>query len=389
MAAGCVESDPAGDAGDALPGEDVTVGPDAGLDTGQPDADASPPDALADAEVVDAEPNPYVVELPPTGQTEITSFTNAGLYVAWSENRGDPATLDDVYYFSIFALEEHQVTNRASAQVDPGIHDGEIVYADHQFYNAGAQNFQTEIFHYDITSGIDTRLTNEVSMKAVPKLNDQYLLFLSSDGCSSSTDYNLTLMDRQTLDSTVVAECWQDPASHSISDWYAAWVARPSPGWGKDVFVHDLAAGTTFRIDSTAAGDQYFPHTDDDHVVWQDHRDGRREVYMYTFSTGLEECLTPDGWEQAWPHLRNGVVAWCDYSFSQQFGENADNDIYVYELASGIGRRVTTHSQRWRPRFVDAGWILYARRINGALYKLFVHDLVGDGILSGDGHVLP
>jgi hypothetical protein len=110
---------------------------------------------------------------------------------------------------------------------------------------------------------------------------------------------------------------------------------------------------------------------------------------MYTLSTGLEECLTPDGWEQAWPHLRNGVVAWSDYRYSQQFGENADNDIYVYELASGIGRRVTTHSQRWRPRFVDAGWILYARRINGALYKLFVHDLVGDGILSGDGHVLP
>ncbi len=110
---------------------------------------------------------------------------------------------------------------------------------------------------------------------------------------------------------------------------------------------------------------------------------------MYTISTGLEEWLTPDGWEQGWPHLRDGIVSWCDYSFSQQGGHNGDCDIYVHEIASGIGRRVTTQSQTWRPRFVDSGWLLYVRRIMGSQYKLFVHDLVGDGILSSDGHVLP
>jgi beta propeller repeat protein len=153
--------------------------------------------------------------------------------------------------------------------------------------------------------------------------------------------------------------------------------------------VRDLAAGFTFRIDSTDAGNQYFPHTDDDHVVWQDDRDGRREVYMYTISTGVEECLTPDSWEQAWPHLRDGIVSWCDYRFSQESGQNGRCDIYVYEIATGVGRRVTSESRTWMPRFVDSGWMMYGLWIIGHRFKLYMHDLVNDGILTPDGHVIP
>ena len=219
--------------------------------------------------------------------------------------------------------------------------------------------------------------------------NDDYILFKSNAGCPELYDFNLSLMDRSTGEATVVSDCDQDPETHSISDHYAAWTARPSPGHNKDIFVRDLAAGYTFRIDSTDEGDQYFPTTDEDHVVWQDHRSGWREVYMYTFSTGVEECLTPDQWEQARPHLRDGIVSWCDYRFSQQGGEYGDCDVYVYEIATGIGRRVTTQSRVWGPRYVDSGWLLYAQKILGGYFKLYMHDLVTDGILSPDGHVIP
>ena len=110
---------------------------------------------------------------------------------------------------------------------------------------------------------------------------------------------------------------------------------------------------------------------------------------MHTFSTGEDMSLTPDPWEQARPHLRGGIVAWCDYRFSQQWGEYGDCDVYVYEIVTGVGRRVTKQSRLWYPRFVDSGWILYAHRISGHQSKLYMHDLVGDGILSPDGHVIP
>jgi hypothetical protein len=196
-------------------------------------------------------------------------------------------------------------------------------------------------------------------------------------------------MDRTTGEATVLSGCDQDPETHSISEHYAAWTARPYPGHNKDIYVRDLAAEFTFRIESTDAGSQYIPTTDTGHVVWQDHRSGWREVYMHTFSTGEEVSLTPDPYEQGWPFLRDGIVAWCDYRFSQQWGENGDCDVYVYEIATGVGRRVTKQSGLWMPRYVDSGWIMYSLWLGGHQFKLYMHDLVGDGILSPDGHVIP
>jgi beta propeller repeat protein len=243
---------------------------------------------------------------------------------------------------------------------------------------------------YNIATAVETRLTDSVSIKAYVRFNHDYIIYNCSEGCSGPGDFNLSLMNRHTQDVTVVAECDQDPSGHtSIADRYAAWTARPFPGHNKDVFVRDLQAGLTFRIESTDFADQYFPHTDDEHVVWQDWRDGRREIYMYDLSTGQEVCLTPDGWEQAWPNLRNGIVSWCDYRFSQEWGEMGRCDVYVYEIATGAGRRVTTESKYWMPRFVDSGWMLYGLWIQGMKYKLYAHDLVGDGILTTDGHVIP
>ena len=110
---------------------------------------------------------------------------------------------------------------------------------------------------------------------------------------------------------------------------------------------------------------------------------------MLTFSTGVEEILTPDPWEQARPNLRDGIVAWCDYRFSQDWGEYGDCDVYVHEIATGVGRRITAESAQYYPQFVDSGWILYGRHIPSASFKLYMHDLVGDGILSPEGHVIP
>jgi hypothetical protein len=50
---------------------------------------------------------------------------------------------------------------------------------------------------------------------------------------------------------------------------------------------------------------------------------------------------------------------------------------------------VTSVSKTWRPRFVDSGWMVYGLRIIGHKAKLYAHDLVCEGILNLDGHVIP
>jgi beta propeller repeat protein len=382
VVSGCREHDAGGDAdvpdaGDAIAPRDVFDAHDARVDAAPPDAE------------VDAAPNPNVIELPPSGHSNITAFTNGGFIATYSEQRGTIQMAQDVFYFDVLSRQEVQVTNRSASQAGSTTNGLEILFDDSQFTDGSAGIHQMELYLYSIQTGEETRLTNEVSLKFSPMFNDEFILYKSNLGCPTVDDYNLSLMDRSTGEATVVSGCDQDPETHSISDYYAAWTARPYPGHNKDIFVRDLAAGYTFRIDSTDEGSQYFPSTDDDHVVWQDHRSGWREVYMYTFSTGVEECLTPDQWEQARPHLRDGIVAWCDYRYSQQSGEYGDCDVYVYEIASGVGRRVTTQSKPWWPRYVDSGWIAYAQKIIGGTYKLYMHDLVSDGILTPDGHVIP
>lgn len=64
-------------------------------------------------------------------------------------------------------------------------------------------------------------------------------------------------------------------------------------------------------------------------------------------------------------------------------------DIYVHELSTGIGRRVTDCSDKWMPRFVDEQWVFYAKWNTNIKFNLYVHDLEAEGILSPDGHVLP
>jgi beta propeller repeat protein len=212
---------------------------------------------------------------------------------------------------------------------------------------------------------------------------------MSSETCATWDEMGLRLMHRQSGDTTELSECWQHPETIYLTEDHAAWVAQPTPTHNKDVYFHDLATGITEHVESTGPGSQYFPHAEGDAVVWQDSRDGRREIYRYTISTGIEEVLTPDEWEQAWPHLRHGIVAFSDYSYSQESGEPGRCDIAILELATGAYRRVTSESRKWQPRYVDAGWILYVEQIPGGEHKLYAHDLVSDGILTADGHVIP
>ena len=341
-----------------------------------------PPDAC-----LEPEDNPNVIVLPPDGTKSIYGFMNSGDYVVYSMDMG--VTFADVFYFSVSDAQVHRVTERNSAQNSPYVYGEEIIFEDRQFYDADNDIYNVELFHFDITTGIETRLTEDDVARIQVKFNSDFLLYLSNETCPQPHNHALTLKNRHTEEITILADCGQSPETHSISEHFAAWSARPYPGHNKDIFVRDLAGETTIHLESTGPGSQYSPHTDDNYMVWEDSRDGRREIYMYNLSTGVEECLTPDPWEQVKPTLRNGVAAWCDHRHSQEWGGYSKCDVYVYDMETGAERRVTDCSEVWLPGFVDSGWIMYGKWITGEKIKLYVHDLVAEGILDTEGRVIP
>jgi beta propeller repeat protein len=378
--AGCGCSGEEGSAADGDADAAVEVDADRDVDA---ENDAAPG---ADADIdsaVDAGPNPNVIVFPEEGYYDVSGFTNRDLIVIYAVTE-NPTTM---YYYDIANLQEHRI-DTPHAQYCEDVFGSEIIYTDFALAETETDP-QTELYLYDMATETHTRLTDTPWNESYARLNQDYLLFKSSEGCSGPYDTKLVLMNRHTEEQTVLADCDRNPETTSLSEHYAAWVAYHYGGEGKDVFYHDLQTGITHHIESTGPGSQFFPTTDEDHVVWQDSRSGHREVYMYTISTGVEECLTPDEWEQAWPHLRDGLVLWADYSTTQEWGEEGASQVYVYEIETGAGRQLTNKAQMWMPRFVDSGWAVYAWSIIGHKSKIYAHDLVGDGILTTDGHVIP
>ncbi len=233
----CQGHSPAGsDSGvDSLVAWDSDV--DAVVDAAE-DHDANQVDAAVAEDAGDAGPNPCVVELPPSGQTEIMGFENYGHIVTYADTRGTPEYRTDVYYYDLNTMQEVQVTNRIESQNMPSVFGSEILFGDSQFWDPQTNPDKVDLYLYDMVTQVETRLTDDPYSKVYPKFNSDYVLFDTNEGCVNTALIRLTLMSRQTGEVSVLAECEQNAETHSIGEHYAAWAARPFPG-------HNTSRATT------------------------------------------------------------------------------------------------------------------------------------------------
>ncbi|ABN57143.1 MULTISPECIES: Ig-like domain-containing protein [Methanoculleus] len=88
---------------------------------------------------------------------------------------------------------------------------------------------------------------------------------------------------------------------------------------------------TTTRVGERITSDdasQEKPSISGDYIVWQDDRNGNWDIYLYQRSTGEETQLTTDTGDQWLPIVRGNYVAWYDDS-------SGDTKIVLYDIAAG------------------------------------------------------
>ncbi|ABN57144.1 MULTISPECIES: Ig-like domain-containing protein [Methanoculleus] len=95
----------------------------------------------------------------------------------------------------------------------------------------------------------------------------------------------------------------------------------------KDIYFSDTPGYTGDRITSDPAS-QERPSISGDYIVWQDDRNGDWDIYLYQRSTGEETQLTDDTGDQWLPIVRGNYVAWYDDS-------SGDTNIVLYDIAAG------------------------------------------------------
>jgi hypothetical protein len=381
---------------DDNPGQNMCGGPDArpappdaGLDA-RPEAgpvDAGP-DATPDAWVwVTAPCDATFIELPPTGETRNVYVNNWDRYVVYDDGRippGDPQ--QDVYLYDLHTCTEYQLTNAPGNQGAASIWETDVAW----FNDHGAldwSGFTNDTF--DISTATFGTM-NLVAAGGVGAYNGRYVLTSSNEGEPDPTYTHPILVDLWTMDEVQVAETWQGAEHFSMSETHLAWIMSCAGCGGvSDVFYMDLATKDIVHIEDTVAGNQLFPSTWGDYILWQDDREtGNWTIYLHRFSTGESRKLIDDQVPRGYPHIRGNLVTWAGCMFTPDCF-NGGGDVILYDIETDVVRRVTPIPGYYKPRFAHGEWLVYLLSVGGDGYKMYGVHMQAAGLVDQDGHVIP
>ena len=95
----------------------------------------------------------------------------------------------------------------------------------------------------------------------------------------------------------------------------------------KEIYFSNSPGTSGTRITNDPAS-QERPSISGNYIVWQDYRNGNWDIYLYKRSTDETTQLTNDTGKQWLPIVRGNYVAWYDSS-------SGDNNIVLYDIAAG------------------------------------------------------
>jgi len=327
----------------------------------------------------------------------MTHFSWDGSQIVYS--RSDPGPIVpgmdyEVYRFDMDTWQEMPTTELPdSYQFSPTIHSGQVIWSDGRYRTIGIDDSRFELVAYDIGTGLETRLTDSSDGKATPRSNGRYVAYdFMVEGTGTIA---LHFLDLVTLEATELCPASQGPEGVSISDRYVTWVAWPpnSQFTDKDVFIHDLQTHQTQHLQSTSGSSTFSTSVSGSKVVWMDFRHGQWDIYLYDIEADQETRLTDDPFDQVAPMIHGNLVTMSDFRFTLgYFYGYCARDIFILDIDTMIGRRVTNLPWSWWGRPGANGWLLAVLRDEPSLQapaKLYLFDLIGMGIFDPTGqHVL-
>jgi beta propeller repeat protein len=371
---------------------------DASSDGSEPDRDIPAPDGSPDGEVCwDAVPG-SVIELP---THEISHDMGGGdvdfPYVVYSEHRFDPdiPRQYDIFLFDMLTETEQRLTETTWGEKHPVMHGQKIVWSDMRSYSP-PDNRQIDMYEYDIETEALTRLTETTWVNWSYDMDATHLLYTSYEGVpEDASGKNLMLWNRMTDEKRLLTDYTSGAGGVCMSPTHVTWVAfSPDvPGWNKQVYIHDIQAAETTRLDSTIPGQQFTTSIWNGKLVWMDSRQGDYDIFLYDIATQQEEVVVEDPFDQIYGCIRNNLLLYIDFSrtkYPEEYSSTAPSDLVVMDLDKGHRRRVNSCAQQHsNNNFVDDIYVAYYHRVDVNSGQYFIVDLQANGVLDADLHVIP
>lgn len=235
----------------------------------------------------------------------------SGDRVAWVERE---PTMDTRYVVVVHDLASGVTkrisTSRVSDQYHaPALHGHRVAWTD----NRGAW---LDIYLYDLDADTEIRLTYGEASHRDPAIWENRVVFVRAVGAAQ--DIHLAnLADGTSLPLTTNGTSI-DP---SIWGEKVVWSDTSKPDLAKDVILLDLPTMTTARITDnhsmpTFTRTSLYPKTDGSWVVWEQVNPIGKldsDPYVYDIATGATKALTTNEWDQRGMAISAGRVVWTDY----------------------------------------------------------------------------
>lgn len=303
----------------------------------------------------------------------------------------------ELYLFDIADCTEYKLTTGAIA-VEAFIHRSEIIYTDHADSRTEPDYHCADLHRYDLENWTDERLTDHPFCEWNPMTNGRHVGYLRSTEPGGGAPQENLLWDRQLGTEIQLAEPAMQAGYHDISERYVAWSAYTplADSVGKDVFFYDLVTQQETHIEFTMPyfcyevqlWGEYLTYTCSEYWIEPPYH-----LKLYHLPTGEELHLVGDGATEA--GIGDGViheklVMWNTTRHMSEIGIFEPNsDIELYDIDSGVLRRITTLESRLRIGALHFPYALVGRSLGSNAQEHYVLDLVQLGVVDAEGRVIP
>ncbi|MBI4697500.1 MAG: thrombospondin type 3 repeat-containing protein [Nitrospirae bacterium] len=261
---------------------------------------------------------------------------------------------------------EIQITTDSSDQKSASIFGNKIVWMD-------GRNGKSDIYMYDISSGIETPLITAPGDQSIPGISGLRVVY--TDFADSLTDLHIYDISTGT-DTQIFTHLPRLHAAPSISGNYIVWEDMWRDGiTTSNIWMYDLSAGAITKITSRT-GDECTPKMSGNRIVWADARagfgTGADDIYMYDLSAGIETQVIAGPFDERPRGISGSRIVWSD-------DRNGNYDVFMYDLSTGVETRITTNPFNQRVSGIFGKNIVWTddRNGNNDIY-LYAGDGVGD-----------
>ncbi len=214
------------------------------------------------------------------------------------------------------ALSPVQLTNNSSADLNPEISNGQIVWQ-------GRVGNNWEIFHHNLNSGTTTQITNNTVNDLKPQTDGSTIVWLGNAANPQVMSYDITSGTTSTV-----------PAIEGVANLGFPVVANGKIAWAagsdlNDIYLHDISAGTTINLSNSSLND-ISPLINGETVAWSqldpgdpaDETDDVIRTMLYDIASGTTTEAAED-------------YVWLDSSQSdgrlsiRTFVDGDDNDVFI------------------------------------------------------------